>query len=49
MPHHPYDTLDLVTAGDSDSGVVVSGAPNYLRSDNGPEFIDFALQQWLRE
>lgn len=25
------------------------GAPSYLRSDNGPEFIAFALQRWLRE
>jgi transposase InsO family protein len=25
------------------------GAPEYLRSDNGPEFIAQAVQQWLRE
>jgi transposase InsO family protein len=25
------------------------GAPEYLRSDNGPEFIAYAIQDWLRE
>lgn len=25
------------------------GAPKYLRSDNGPEFIVKIVQQWLRE
>ena len=25
------------------------GAPSYLRSDNGPEFIAVALQQWLHD
>jgi len=28
---------------------LVNGAPAYLRSDNGPEFIARAIQDWLRE
>jgi putative transposase len=29
--------------------VSVHGAPRYLRSDNGPEFLAYAVQDWLRE
>ncbi|MBZ0294162.1 MAG: integrase core domain-containing protein [Anaerolineae bacterium] len=28
---------------------LLRGAPDYLRSDNGPEFVAFALQRWLRD
>lgn len=28
---------------------LLRGAPSYLRSDNGPEFVACALQEWLRE
>lgn len=29
--------------------MLLRGAPEYLRSDNGPEFVAYALQQWLRD
>lgn len=28
---------------------LLRGAPGYLRSDNGPEFVAYALQEWLRD
>jgi transposase InsO family protein len=28
---------------------LLHGAPGHLRSDNGPEFIAYALQEWLRD
>jgi len=29
--------------------IVEQGAPGYIRSDNGPEFIATAIQRWLAE
>jgi len=28
---------------------LLRGAPDYVRSDNGPEFVAYALQQWLQD
>ena len=28
---------------------LLRGAPDHLRSDNGPEFVAYALQQWLQD
>ena len=29
--------------------IMLNGCPHYIRSDNGPEFIAHALQQWLKK
>jgi putative transposase len=55
LPKMPYQT-DV--AGGIRSGrvievlaqlVSVHGAPRYLRSDNGPEFVACAILRWLHE
>ncbi len=38
------DVLDVL-----EEAIEEHGAPEYIRSDNGPEFIATAIQQWLRE
>jgi len=40
-----YDFLE----GRTERGGKLRGAPGYLRSDNGPEFVAYALQEWLRD
>lgn len=39
--------VDVITA--VEAAMARYGAPGHLRSDNGPEFIAYAIQDWLRE
>jgi len=39
--------VDAITV--VEAGIERYGAPKHLRSDNGPEFIAYAIQDWLRE
>ena len=47
------DVAGSIRSGSGDRGAVklvsVHGAPKYLRSDNGPEFISRAILRWLTE
>jgi len=52
------ECLAIDVAGSIRSGRVIEvlqglvakhGAPRHLRSDNGPEFVAYAVQDWLRE
>lgn len=57
IDEHTRESLAIRVERSIDSGTVVEtladlferrGTPAYLRSDNGPEFIAYALQRWLR-
>jgi len=39
--------VDVITV--VEAAVARSGTPRHLRSDNGPEFIAYAIQDWLRD
>ena len=39
--------VDAITV--IEAAIARYGAPEYLRSDNGPEFIAYAIQDWLKE
>jgi len=39
--------VDVITV--VEAAMARYGVPEYLRSDNGPEFIAYAIQDWLRE
>ena len=39
--------VDVITV--VEAAMARYGAPSHLRSDNGPEFIAYAIQDWLRE
>jgi transposase InsO family protein len=53
-----YECLAIDVAGSIRSGRVIDvltrlvslhGAPQYLRSDNGPQFVALALLRWIQE
>jgi len=46
MPARHITSVDVVEA--MKELVKIHGAPEYIRSDNGPEFIAKAIQRWLR-
>lgn len=39
--------VDAITV--LEAAIARYGAPEHLRSDNGPEFIAYAMQEWLKE
>lgn len=50
MDEYPRECLAIDVAGSIRSNrvlVSIHGAPRYLRSDNGPEFVSRAILQWL--
>ena len=46
-PRHSYRAKDVITA--LERLISRHGAPKYIRSDNGPEFIAYAIKDWMKE
>lgn len=45
-PRHSYRAKDVINK--LDELIAIHGAPKYIRSDNGPEFIAYAIQDWMK-
>ena len=44
-PRHSYKATDVISV--LEDLIVEHGAPRFIRSDNGPEFIAYKIQDWL--
>ena len=45
-PRHSYRAKDVINK--LDQLIEIHGAPKYIRSDNGPEFIAYAIKDWMK-
>ena len=45
-PRHSYRAKDVIHK--LDQLIEIHGAPKYIRSDNGPEFIAYAIKDWMK-
>lgn len=46
-PRHSYRAMDVIEV--LEDLIEEHGAPEFIRSDNGPEFIAYVIRDWLKE